>query len=491
MTVKHYILIMVGSIIILSATFVSADTPLLITYQGSLSDSESNPVTNGAYLIQFRLYDNPTGGTELWSSSFRQVEVLNGLFSYNLGDTIPFPASLFSEYSDLWLGIKVGTDSELSPRTKLTSAGYALHALRADTALNVIGNKYVEIAGDEMTGNLQVPELTFGSPGTYNGRLTGYTSFGTFPTFSIGPVVNGHGLSLYSSTTGHYLSAIQPDANTGGGGYFQVNRNSTGDEGFIVDGNYANTQQPVVMILGNDRNVFFNVTSAGNSSVSLPDDAISSLEILDEPGLATNSSYQWQTLPQGDNPMEDICTVEITIPATGYIFLSGNLNGLTGSAIGTNFGRSQIDEIPGGTYDQYHGLYWGVDNYSPPMYHTPSHTRTYYKSAGTYTFRIEAQAYSSNTAGAMTRVRGWLNATYLPTSYGSVISATSNPDEFTDAKSINMEDIDGTVTTTYKVDLRELETRALRARVEAERLELELIKAQQGQTQQTARQIEQ
>lgn len=59
---------------------------------------------------------------------------MNGLFSYDLGEWSCLPHDLFATGAERWLGIKVGTDDEISPRTKLSSVPFAYHSLRADSA---------------------------------------------------------------------------------------------------------------------------------------------------------------------------------------------------------------------------------------------------------------------------------------------------------------------------------------------------------------------
>ncbi len=485
MRVKFVNSVMAGIAIFLLATVAFAAAPTTISYQGSLTDGAGAPVADGQYLLQFRIYDSEAGGTTLWNSSFRQIDVVGGLFSYNLGDTVALSPSIFQNNADLWLGVKVGTDSELIPRTKFTSVGHAFHAETAVSALSVEGDPFVRKSGDDMTGALRSPGLNLGTANTTTGYLNGYSQYGPFRTLDIGEFANSHYIGLINATTGHWSASMEADPNGGGGGVLILRRNSAGDVGFYLDGNFGGSEEPAFGITGSSRDVQFNMGIAGDESVKLPDDAISSTEILNEPGIATVKRTNWVPLTQGTGVMEDVCIVTITIPTSGYIHLSGNINGITYGTTGRNYGRSQIDETSGGSYYSSHGMYWGGDSRAGTNYHNVLHTRTYFKSAGTYSFRLEAEAYLTNAAGAETKTRGWLLATYYPTSYGSVITTTSDPNEFTDAKAISIEDIDGTVTTAYEVDLRELELRAARLRAETAEAELELISAQQAQAEQS------
>jgi hypothetical protein len=122
----------------------SADAALpgVITYQGYLTDkSTGQPVADARYDMLFAIYDDddPAVTTPLWSQNFAGIEgvqVHKGQFTVLLGSSVaPFPQDLFNG-QNLWLGVRVGTDPEMEPRTRFTSVPYALTAetLRAQTA---------------------------------------------------------------------------------------------------------------------------------------------------------------------------------------------------------------------------------------------------------------------------------------------------------------------------------------------------------------------
>jgi hypothetical protein len=137
----------------------TADIPHGINYQGRLTDASGNPVPDGNYQITFTIYDAATDGNVKWTSGSQAVGVTNGAFSYELGSVAPFlPANLFAD-TLRWLGIKVGTDPEIVPRTKLTSVPYAYQALTGagwtddgDVVRLTTGSDKVRIGGwDPMT----------------------------------------------------------------------------------------------------------------------------------------------------------------------------------------------------------------------------------------------------------------------------------------------------------------------------------------------------
>jgi len=123
------------AVLVLALTIsVSASAPRVINYQGRLTDSGGDPVTNGPYLIKFKIYGSESGIDSLWWSGFQSVTVTDGCFTYRLGALVPFPTDLFSADTVRYLGITVGVDPEITPRSRIVSVAYALQAVNADTA---------------------------------------------------------------------------------------------------------------------------------------------------------------------------------------------------------------------------------------------------------------------------------------------------------------------------------------------------------------------
>src|SRR5712692_8756009 len=110
-----------------------AQIPRTLSYQGVFTDTLGNPKPNGVYNFTFRLYETASGGSAVWTEA-KNLTVTRGLFSTMLGDVTPFgPTVLFDR--SYWLGVQPGTDPELSPRVRLSAAGYSIRAIRSDTSL--------------------------------------------------------------------------------------------------------------------------------------------------------------------------------------------------------------------------------------------------------------------------------------------------------------------------------------------------------------------
>jgi hypothetical protein len=110
----------------------AATVPLIISYQGRLENTSGEPLDTTVGMI-FALYDSPTGTEWYWSEQHVAVEVEGGLFSVILGSVTPIPDSVFEDTVG-YLGIRIGTDPEISPRVRLTSMPWAFKAGRASIA---------------------------------------------------------------------------------------------------------------------------------------------------------------------------------------------------------------------------------------------------------------------------------------------------------------------------------------------------------------------
>lgn len=111
--------------------------PNLINYQGRLTDTDGNPVTDGEHLVTFTIWSDPAGTAPAdreWISPDCPVLTINGLFNWQLGSRESLPPWVIANDSALWLGIRVGADPELSPRTRLCAAPYAYKAWKAEYA---------------------------------------------------------------------------------------------------------------------------------------------------------------------------------------------------------------------------------------------------------------------------------------------------------------------------------------------------------------------
>lgn len=102
--------------------------PPVVSYQGVLTDGYGDLLA-GTFTMTFQLYDTADGIAALWRET-QPVTVTDSLFGAYLGSTSALTDTLF-DGRDLYLGVSVGTDGEMSPRMRVPAVPYAFTADRA------------------------------------------------------------------------------------------------------------------------------------------------------------------------------------------------------------------------------------------------------------------------------------------------------------------------------------------------------------------------
>ena len=95
--------------------------PNLMNYQGQLTDASGNAVADGGYNVTFRIYTVSSGGSSVWNET-QTVTASKGLFNAIVGSTTGPGLSTLTPAQlngDLWLGIQVNSDPEMTPRQQL------------------------------------------------------------------------------------------------------------------------------------------------------------------------------------------------------------------------------------------------------------------------------------------------------------------------------------------------------------------------------------
>ena len=124
MNKANLILVLVWCLSLLGPGTIQAEVPPIINYQGKLTDQIGGPVSLEAEMA-FSIYTEATGGGPVWSES-QSVRVTDGIFNVLLGSVNPLEPDYFTAHSPTYLGVKVGLDSEMTPRPRLASVAYAL-----------------------------------------------------------------------------------------------------------------------------------------------------------------------------------------------------------------------------------------------------------------------------------------------------------------------------------------------------------------------------
>jgi hypothetical protein len=508
---KRFNLATVFLIVLMLLTFLpsaQSQIPRTLSYQGVLVDDTGNPKPDGPYSISFRIYDVSSGGTELWLET-KSLDLKRGLFSTVLGDVTPFDAGMKFD-KPYWLGIQVSADPELSPRVALTSTGYSLNSVWAesakvglisvsDTLWKMNGTNTYHVGGNVGIGTSN-PGAGFVVSGTglwssaigientnagmewrmsttndqnFNfTKVTGSTftpmtltvngninmlngdpaskvvingSNNVKDTLRVGSSLNTGRLNLYQEGSDKPIVSLLSDMgggviNTydemgnrtseifqngwGEGGVFNVYNNATGAQGFSAIGNAYGEKYCIASIYGTDKSAVFNMGAAGNNSVQLPDSSISSAEILDEPGIATQFGPAFFFLTN-TTANQVVDSVTINVPAAGKVIVAtGYVNVF--HSIGT------VDNVAVNLLTDKAGSIWahGVSSFTiPAEYPTPSfpYARNPFAcknifnmaSAGSITIYLIVSQVSGAAIGSSQLAFPVINATYYPTAYGN------------------------------------------------------------------------
>lgn len=140
--------ILISSFCIPHSSF-GANAPLIIPFQGRLTNQQGVPYTTGQYTIVFNIYSQAIGGTTQWTERHEKVGVTNGMISVFLGSITSLPTTVgnppvafFS--TTRYLGITVDADDnaatadpEMVPRQMIIPA---FHAKNADKMASQFGN---------------------------------------------------------------------------------------------------------------------------------------------------------------------------------------------------------------------------------------------------------------------------------------------------------------------------------------------------------------
>ncbi|MDD3627652.1 MAG: hypothetical protein PHV06_10065 [bacterium] len=158
--------VILSTILLISIIFCYPSVPKLINYQGILHDSEGEIVEDGSYQFTFAIYDST--GTSLWTED-QNINVSSGLFNVLLGSVNPIDLTFNTDY---YLGIKVGSDPEMTPRKRIVSVGYSYRSEYSNEASTLNG-----LSSTEIINTAQDTDWVEASGNIY--RETGLVGIGT------------------------------------------------------------------------------------------------------------------------------------------------------------------------------------------------------------------------------------------------------------------------------------------------------------------------
>jgi hypothetical protein len=149
MTKNNFMYFVVIIIFILSISLVIA-APNSINVQGKLTNP-SGTIQAGTFNFSFRFYDNYTAGTKLLEKNVTSTTDARGVYD------IIIPDVNLTFKDQLYLGVEVNTDGEMSPRVNLTSVPYTF---RANTSEALTPNSSHFVTNLSVNGNVTIGDGT-------------------------------------------------------------------------------------------------------------------------------------------------------------------------------------------------------------------------------------------------------------------------------------------------------------------------------------------
>lgn len=177
-------------------------------YQGVLRDAQGLRLEQKEHTVEFRLYENATGGEALWGRSYPVLLDTNGLFNVALSDKTGSAiadgtpsnglAKAIAEHvgTPLYLGLRVVSPAgaEISPRQKLLAVPVATMALDATAAsgnLSVAGK--VESSTAKIAGAATAATFAATNAASVGGNLSLGGQLKGPGSFPVGAIVLWHG----------------------------------------------------------------------------------------------------------------------------------------------------------------------------------------------------------------------------------------------------------------------------------------------------------
>ena len=142
-----------------------------IPIQGRLTDANGIPL-NGTYTVTLSVYDAAVGGAFLCGNLFTALEVTNGLFN----STLDFCDTLNAfEGDQMYLGVKVGDDPEMTPRQPIQGVPYAFN-LKPGAVIKG-ANSYLFVPGAAFVKNAPADttrwDMVYGAARIWRGATAG------------------------------------------------------------------------------------------------------------------------------------------------------------------------------------------------------------------------------------------------------------------------------------------------------------------------------
>ncbi|MBI5361185.1 MAG: tail fiber domain-containing protein [Planctomycetes bacterium] len=282
---KRFLTLFFAMLVIFVGMGISfATPPQTINFQGKLYNSSGTEI-DSTVSMTFKIYDVATGGTALWTET-QNVTVTDGVYSVILGSSTVITLAFDTQY---YLGIKVGADSEMTPRYQLASVPYTFRASVTDsvdwTAItnkpagfaddtddegnvggtgSITGDMILDetLSGNDFPDEISITKLVANDKVFYIENTDTSAGYNTIALKGLAKGSNGTGVMGVNTADGSSptdCSGIEGSATNYGtgvigkgaiGGYFKATQTSS-EYGVVIDSYNASSSNPGLKVNGN------------------------------------------------------------------------------------------------------------------------------------------------------------------------------------------------------------------------------------------------
>ena len=156
----------------LGYSFAAKSETKLIPFQGKLTDASGQVISDGAIVVQFKMYDAPVGGQAKWNGEVQMLSVNGGLVNTTLGTKASLKNVDFSSPTYLEITIDANGDNQIGPEDPpllpRQSIIPAVYAVKAGDAKTLSGYDWSAVFsdGNPETGTINGAKLTSKSVST-------------------------------------------------------------------------------------------------------------------------------------------------------------------------------------------------------------------------------------------------------------------------------------------------------------------------------------
>ena len=275
-------------------------------YYGVLKYSNGENAADGNYDMVFRIYTTSSGGMAIWTGSYtaangNSVEINNGNFTVLLGSGSGNALNIDFNQDEYYVGVTVGTDSEMSPRQRIGAAAYSFNADTVDgvNIATVTSTPEGSVTGSvgDMALDTTAGKIYIKTSGTDNNTgwseivgSGGITTFSGLTDSTISSPSSGN-ILVYDGTDSWDNKTLTGDASINSSGVLTINPNSV-SLGTDTTGSYVAT-----IADAGSGDITVNNSGTENASVTLDiaDDALDFTELSDTLVVDATTAFDMDT----------------------------------------------------------------------------------------------------------------------------------------------------------------------------------------------------